>query len=291
MKKQQNKTLRIASVLLVLALATTVALTGTLARYTASAAVGSQTVRVAAWDIEISFDNSTWVKLKNVNAADFLLLGKYGTSVYTHGLTAADEDATTAGVWDQLETSQLIKPAYNNGITPDFLVHPGIGGYINFWIRNNSEVPADVTIDLGDATVADELDVIKILLDGSATAAPMTGALMSTATFTGDLTDLATAAIAPVRIAPSATPVPTLVSFAWKWDYAKNDTVPVPCTETDPDEPCADSDGLCPTHDGFALGDYDPTIDAADTKLGEDAVATAFAAILKDAKISVTQVD
>jgi len=265
MKKQQNKTLRIASVLLVLALITTVALTGTLARYTASATIGSQTVRVAAWDIEINFedpdDDGKWVPLKDVNAADFLLLGKYGTSVYTHGMTAADED-NGAGTWIQPESSQMIKDDYNYGTTPDFLVHPGIGGYINFWIRNNSEVPADVTIDLGDATVADELAVIEILLDGSSTAVPMDDTLMSTATFTGDLTDLASATIAPVRIDPADPAESTLVTFAWKWNYA--------------------------TLDG---ADYDAAVDAADTKLGEDAVDAAFAAILENAKISVTQVD
>ena len=302
MKKQQNKTLRIASVLLVLALVTTVALTGTLARYTAEAIAKSQTVRVAAWDVEINFvdpdDATKWKPLKSVTPAEFALLGTYGASVYTHGLMQSQED-NKGNAWEEVENSQLIKPAYNKDVTGtiDFLVHPGIGGYLNFWVRNNSEVPAAVTIDLGTATVDAKLNVIKLEIGNTEMdATGMAG------TFSSDLTQFTTAAGAAgssVIVNPSATPTATLVSIAWKWDFGETEASGLTSAdcgtiETDPCDGVATGE-FCSVHNPDGALKFKAAIDTADTLLGDEAanlaVTEAVAAILENAKITVTQVD
>ena len=312
MKKKQNKFLRIATLLLIVAMVTTVALTGTLARYTSAAEVNSQYVRVAAWNVEIRFwdavndDWDDWMKLSEVTDELMLL----SNDLLTHNLVKADEDPdpATDAKWTYEEDSFTILDAYNDGLDdpdaddpldedddlgeePDFLLFPGVGGFINFQIRNLSEVPVMLDIDTGNAQVDGKLDIIKLAIK---TDGEITNALMDNDTiFTGDL-DAGFVGVDANAGAIAADGVPTTVGIAWKWIYGELvTTTSEACAESDAAKLCkgVEWDEFCPTHGGVVGQVYDKDINDADTALGEDAVLAPIFAALAGAKVVAYQLD
>lgn len=221
-KMQRNKPVRIAAILLVLMFITTCALTGTLARYTSTATVASQFARVAAWKVQISFNyNGTneatadWYNFDDPLVEPQLkLLG----GPLTHNMVTALEhnDAAPNTVWTNAETSNIAQAKYNldaNTTAPDFLFAPGTGGYINFAIRNQSEVPVSLAIDFSGADTTTLPNVIKVgyKSTGAITAADMAVSTIFTGSLSGGL---------PV-VSGGAIPTNTIrtVGIAWKWDY------------------------------------------------------------------------
>ena len=304
-KMQRNKPVRVAAILLVLMFVTAVALTGTLARYTSAATATSQYARVAAWKVDISFDydgtneaTATWYKLND--AAVQPLLKLLGGTVLTHNLVTTLEhaNATPATVWTNAETSNIKQDKYNEeyvdamdpGIIPDFLFAPGTGGYINFAIRNQSEVPVTLDIDLGDADVSTLPNVIKV---GYQSTGPIDATAMADAAgtlFTGSLKD----GLPAVTGGGINAGVVQMVGIAWKWDYGTQLIADdIDNCGKDPEDTCTKTAGtFCPIHDGLNVGDFNPTVDAFDTGFGDTAADTpALYAALDGAKIVAVQLD
>jgi len=269
--KKNNKFLRIATVLLIVAMVTTVALTGTLARYTSAATVASQSIRVAAWDIEVSADGDTWVNIKE--AAGILTL--LGDQLKSHNVIKSWEKALAADddVWEPTELSFKHDADYGD---ISFLVFPGVGAWTNIYVKNNSEVPARVSIQAPATAGAIDakLDVIQVAIGQEFTEMP------DDAAFTGTLANVAAIASSG-DIDPGET---EKIGIAWKWDYIGDDTID--CDGEDCGEAnCISCD---PSYDAGEAGN-----DAADTVLGEFAATgeNKIAGLLAGAKIVVTQID
>ena len=211
MKKQQNKTLRIASVLLVLALVTTVALTGTLARYTAAAESESQYARVAAFRVLVNGapidDDFTFDLFDNLRDHDM-----------------ADADLAALSAADYWKTANEATDVVNLYSDPDeIVIAPGMGSYANIEIHNLSEVPvvAAITGGAAAATIAPPANLVFYVDD--AAAAPLTDA-----TFAGLDTDDFTytyatflSSLAAIDLAPGAA-APTTINVAWRWVYTND---------------------------------------------------------------------
>ena len=191
MKKQQNKTLRIASVLLVLALVTTVALTGTLARYTATASADSQWARVAAFRVLVNDKDISYYTGANKlafglgdllmddarveqcaegnNLYEVLDVTSTPTGAEACGVTGCT-DCTALAVGETLGalvvddtkawTTAVDADDWENAIggetpaafTDGFLLTPGEGGSAKLKVQNLSEVPVKVAFAADSTT-------------------------------------------------------------------------------------------------------------------------------------------
>ena len=130
---KKNKMMRIASVLLVAVLLSTCAISGTFAKYVSTSS-GTDTARVAKWDVKIS--GSTMTNTMSFNLFD---------TVKDETGDDADDDVKSAN--------------------SDKVIAPGTRGQFNFSIQNASEVTAEYTVDY---TVTNTNNIpVKFSLDGN----------------------------------------------------------------------------------------------------------------------------
>jgi len=203
MKKQQNKTLRIASVLLVLALVTTVALTGTLARYTAETTAASQYARVAAFRVLVNgapiADDLTFDLFKQAKILD-------------HDL-ADDPD-----MWVNNETDVVDLYTVSATTPPDAIIAPGMGNFASIEIENLSEVPVTVAFTPGTDDI-NAPENLKFYFDGTASVALDAAAYAALAdgAFTMNYTAFTTA-LAAIGTLDPGDPAKAF-NVAWRWIY------------------------------------------------------------------------
>ena len=118
---KNNKMMRIAAVILMMTLLTTCAISGTFAKYTASAS-GEDTARVAKWDITYN----------SGNLEDTITFGLFDTAKIGDTKTSAADDTN-------------VKNAAN--ASDAAIIAPGTTGSFTFTISNKSEVTAQYKID------------------------------------------------------------------------------------------------------------------------------------------------
>ena len=112
---KKNRMMRLASILLVCVLLSTSVISGTFAKYVSSA-TGSDTAKVAAWDIQLKAGDAAAVKMQYTNSVNFNL---FDTIMDSNG-TSVESDIAGAS-----------------------LIAPGTSGSFSFTIENNSEVTAE----------------------------------------------------------------------------------------------------------------------------------------------------
>ena len=184
--------MRLASFLLIAVLMTTSVISGTFAKYISTAS-GSDTARVAKWDV---------VYKDNVNGGEVDISGNDTVSFDLFN-TVYEADATTAEEHVAKGTGTMI-------------IAPGTGGKFAFTVTNNSEV--DASIDL--------------VLSASASTLPIEYSLDGT-TYYDDFTEInaANAAIALKYISGGTTTKD--ITVYWRWAFTGAQSTNFTSTQTD----------------------------------------------------------
>jgi hypothetical protein len=228
-KMQRNKATRAASVLMIIAMILTVALSGTLAKYTASATANSQWARVAAFRVllngrDILDYDGTGFTLDLFSQADILC----------HNM-----DGAAGSQWMVLESGHAIAPPAGEGIhvtniyqhtgitgapgTPNAIIAPGMGGYANLTLQNLSEVPIHVRLTQGDSTMTLTKPAnLRFYASTTAIADNAAYAALTDDQF-GNTLGAAFGAVPAVLPANSTA---TTVSIAWRWIYSNTAGAP-----------------------------------------------------------------
>ncbi len=181
---KKNRMMRLASVLLVCVLLTTSVISGTFAKYT-SEATGSDTARVAKWQIDYKANDGTAVNIVGNNSISFDLFTTV-TDDDAANITAGSDDANVA-----------------NG-TGEKIIAPGTGGKFKMTVENKSEVTAKYTITL----TAEQ----KNLVD-AAKPIPIEYSL-DNSTWATDITTLAGLTDVTLNMGASAD-----VTVYWRWAF------------------------------------------------------------------------
>jgi hypothetical protein len=152
-KQQRNKTLRTASVLLVIVMILTVALSGTLAKYTAQATAGSQYARVAAFRVIVNGrEIQQWGNDLSFNLFETIICHDWAEAV----------------TWENEET-HVVNNSPNQNLADVAVIAPGMGAFAKLEVQNLSEVPVKIAFGAVEnedsiARVTENLDNIELVI-------------------------------------------------------------------------------------------------------------------------------
>jgi hypothetical protein len=222
MSKEKNKnTFRVAALLLVACLISSVMLSGTFAKYTSEYS-GQDTALVAKWD-----------------------------------LTMKDQDDNEFSIDTPEQQLDLFSHAYDTNILADAgeqkIIAPGVSGNFVLSLTNNSDVAADITFDITKtgANVPMEFSIGKDFHDEGATILQGHAALqdalntLNTAPESDGLIRLA-------AVEGEAIDTETITVY-WQWAYERKDTVdPTVLTQNDEDDTSLGTESA--TGDGNGAG-------------------------------------
>ncbi len=203
---KKNKMMRFASLVLVLTLLSTCAISGTFAKYVTTSS-GGDNARVAIWDITADFVGAD-------TDGDMLFKAVYGDTV------------------DSNDDDQVVAPGTNDSYTYSMIGAPEVDYVVSFAFDS---APTDVTLYSGVYTFAAPYQDMTVTatnnylpLKWSVTISTTNGTLSDTATtvFTADaarefasLADIKTA-LSTVTVAFDANETCDVdVTIAWSWDF------------------------------------------------------------------------
>lgn len=143
---KKNKMMRLASVLLILTLLTTCAISGTFAKYTASA-TGTDTARVAKWSFEVSD--------ADIVATDEFTFDLFKTVKDTAGADEGDVKAKNG-------TDRIIAPGTSGSfaLVLENLSEVTAQYAIDYTVTNTSDIPIEFSVDNGANWTADLANVV-----------------------------------------------------------------------------------------------------------------------------------
>ena len=186
---KKNKMMRLAAIVLMLTLLTTCAISGTFAKYTASA-TGSDTARVAKWSFKVKDTDIA-------GATNTFTFDLFNTVYDTNNDPADNNKANDTDVSDATDTTAIIAP--------------GTWGYFDIELNNASEVTAAYTIDFTELTTSGiPLHFKKaVVTQGAEVAYPTTGSW-------GDLESIN---VAETQLAINGS---TVIRVYWEWVFDGN---------------------------------------------------------------------